>query len=137
MLCSHFASHISIVLPIVRPLMNWLISYVPPASKWRSHLGKVIQTVVDLNRAARRELAQDAKLNPKSFILRDGRHFKRGPIDYVAERLAEGELSREDYNNSTAFLFESSDKTSFDAIIEILYHLGRDPSIQSKLRNSI
>lgn len=137
----HPITRLSTSMPLLSPIVQWLAENFHEAGKLGGVLFNFIRAQTSLNLAARLEIAQAKEkgvgLNPDNLTLADGRVFKRNMIDAFIDNYHEGKITKNEYLNSSFFLFLAGSKTVADALSRTLYYLAINQNVQKKLRDSL
>lgn len=136
---------LSMVFPIFRRFVDWLVWNFTEHGVCRKKMIQFIKSQTKLGMEARKQLTEltkeakktGAKIDSNNFLLMDGTRFKRNMIDHVIDQFLDGKISKKQYFDNSCFLMSAADKTATDSMIHTMYLLAIHQDIQTKLRNSI
>uniref|UniRef100_A0A6G1SC58 Cytochrome P450 3A4 n=1 Tax=Aceria tosichella TaxID=561515 RepID=A0A6G1SC58_9ACAR len=136
---------LSIVFPIFRGLIDWLVWHFTPQGVFRKEITGFIKVQTKLALEARKQLKEieakaretGDKVDINDFVLKGGIRFKRNMVDYIIDHFLDGKMTKEQYFNNSCFLMGAADKTATDALTHTIYLLSIHPDVQEKLRTSI
>lgn len=137
----HPFCEISMVLPILRPIIAKLVNYFHEFGYMKRKLMHFIKQQTALNLQARQEMAlarqAGVTVDPNNFKLSDGRVFKHNMADAFIDSYHEGKITKNEYLNTSLFFILAGVKTVADALAQMLYYLAANQRAQQVLRESL
>lgn len=134
----------SIVFPFLRPFITWLIQFTE-IGQMSMRIIDYIHQSVDLHRAAKerhdkmqRRLSIETGAKERPFSeLKSQPGFRRRLIDGFIDALMDKKITLEQFIGSAHFLLLAGFETTAATASCLMWHLARNPEIQTKLRQVI